>query len=274
VLSARHWTFSNNGSYALTSNEGTAVLTNTIVATHSSGGFSGAGITADTTLFHQSDIPCTNGAVCNNNLNGDPGFVGATSGDYHLTAGSAAIDVGIDTGLRQDLDGHHRPYGFGPDLGADELIAATVSPGSETRLVYTDTLGSPTTLAFPGSAVTESVTIVYTPADTADAAPGQIFAGHAFEMDAFQGGALLPSFTFSSPVTISIHYTDLEIAGLAENTLTLMFWNGSEWQDASCGLYDRRPNEDWLALPVCHLSQFALFGEYQLYLPFISRMSP
>jgi hypothetical protein len=55
-----------------------------------------------------------------------------------------------------------------------------------------------------------------------------------------------------------------------ENTLVLWYWNGSSWEDAACGLYDRHPEENWLAVPICHLSLFALSEEKPtIYLPVI-----
>ena len=47
----------------------------------------------------------------------------------------------------------------------------------------------------------------------------------------------------------------------------------SAWEDAACGAYDRHPDKNWLAVPICHLSQFALFGErdYLIYLPLVLR---
>lgn len=44
--------------------------------------------------------------------------------DYHLLPGSPAIDAGVDVGLRDDIDGHTRPMGKAPDIGADEFEAA------------------------------------------------------------------------------------------------------------------------------------------------------
>jgi hypothetical protein len=32
-------------------------------------------------------------------------------------------------------------------------------------------------------------------------------------------------------------------------------------EDVACGAYDRYPEENWLVVPICHLSRFALFGE-------------
>ncbi|MBN1484349.1 MAG: hypothetical protein JXA37_06465 [Chloroflexia bacterium] len=58
------------------------------------------------------------------NLRGRPAFVDPEAGDYHLAAGSRAIDAGLPLGVDEDLDGQPRPIGAGPDLGADEFPAA------------------------------------------------------------------------------------------------------------------------------------------------------
>ena len=124
-LTARHWTLVSNGSYALTTNGGSAVLTNTIVALHGLGGFAGSNISADHTLFFNSSTPCSSGASCTNNLSGDPEFLNPAAEDYHIGSGSAAIDVGVDASVTTDIDGDPRPQGAGYDVGADEYPAST-----------------------------------------------------------------------------------------------------------------------------------------------------
>jgi hypothetical protein len=54
------------------------------------------------------------------NVNADPLFVGATGFDFHLRAGSPAIDAGLQTGVTRDLDGNRRQGA--PDLGAYEVV--------------------------------------------------------------------------------------------------------------------------------------------------------
>ncbi len=80
------------------------------------------------------------------------------------------------------------------------------------------------------------------------------------------------------PATITLHYTETDVIGLDEVSLALERWNAvtSAWEDAACGPYDRHPDENWLAVPVCHLSRFALFGEpeHSVYLPLVPQNAP
>jgi parallel beta-helix repeat protein len=49
----------------------------------------------------------------------EPVFVDPDAGDYHILPDSAAIDAGVEAGVRVDVDHEPRPY-EAPDLGADE----------------------------------------------------------------------------------------------------------------------------------------------------------
>ncbi len=54
-------------------------------------------------------------------LSADPLLVNTTAEDYHLLAGSPAIDAGSSLySAPSDYDGHPRPLGSGPDIGAFE----------------------------------------------------------------------------------------------------------------------------------------------------------
>ncbi len=92
-------------------------------------------------------------------VEGDPRFAGAAGYDFHLRAGSPAIDRGVPTTVStRDYDGVARPQGTAPDLGAFEytvpppLLFYTVSP---CRLVDTRQpgLGGPAPLAAGDDAV-------------------------------------------------------------------------------------------------------------------------
>ncbi len=53
-----------------------------------------------------------------NNIQANPMFVDAANGDYHLQAGSPAIDAGVDVGLTEDYEGN--PIVGLPDIGPYE----------------------------------------------------------------------------------------------------------------------------------------------------------
>ncbi len=68
------------------------------------------------------------------NIDVDPLFVDPASGDFHLQAGSQAIDAGTDEEAPPtDLDGYTRPCGDGYDLGAYEFGNCGSLPGSFRR---------------------------------------------------------------------------------------------------------------------------------------------
>jgi predicted outer membrane repeat protein len=60
------------------------------------------------------------------NVIGDPKFVNAASGNYHLQFGSAAIGRAINVGVNIDLDGNSRPGITGFDIGAYQYQYAGV----------------------------------------------------------------------------------------------------------------------------------------------------
>ena len=124
--------------------------------------------------------------------------------------------------------------------------------------------------------MTDTTTLVFTPVATTAIPSGFQFAGHAFGLDAYRDGVLLPGFAFSGSVTITLHYSDADVAGLDEYSLLLEYWNeaSGQWEDAACGAYDRHPGQNWLAVPICHLSQFALLGKRatpRVYLPLVAK---
>jgi hypothetical protein len=99
-------------------------LENTIFVSHSVGiSVTGSStVTVNGILWYNTPITVSHSpsavVTVQNQHTGDPNF--APDG-YHLTAGSAAIDKGIDAGITSDIDGEPRPARAGYDLGADEL---------------------------------------------------------------------------------------------------------------------------------------------------------
>jgi hypothetical protein len=102
----------------------TVTLTNTILTNQSVGlGVTGGSmVTINSILWHSDPITVSQSVtatvVVQNQHIGNPAF---TPDGYHLMAGSAAIDKGVDAGITVDIDGELRPAGAGYDLGADEF---------------------------------------------------------------------------------------------------------------------------------------------------------
>ncbi|MBN1221175.1 MAG: right-handed parallel beta-helix repeat-containing protein [Anaerolineae bacterium] len=118
-------------------NSATITVTNTILVSHTVGISVASGCTAtlEATLWgtdtwaNQVDWGGAGNIVTGSvNVWAEPGFTDPGNGDYHLLEMSAARDVGIDAGVRTDIDGQPRPFGSGYDLGADEYVVASFGP--------------------------------------------------------------------------------------------------------------------------------------------------
>jgi len=70
------------------------------------------------------------------------------------------------------------------------------------------------------------------------------FAGTGFTLEAVQNGTLQDDFVFLVPVTVEMHYTEAEILGVDESSLTLDYWDGAAWVDAACGPYESYLDEN------------------------------
>jgi len=109
-------------------NYATVALSNTIIVSQSAGisVTTGNTLTLNGVLWFGTPITISQAATTTvtvqNQYEGDPVF--AADG-YHLTAGSAAIDRGVDAGVATDIDGNARPTGPAPDLGAVEYVPPT-----------------------------------------------------------------------------------------------------------------------------------------------------
>jgi hypothetical protein len=110
----------------------TVSLINTIMVSHTVGITVAAGSTAtmEATLWGSREWAngtdwSGGGTILTGTVNvwGDPAFADPAAGDYHIGAGSAAIDAGVDAGVLMDMDGEFRPMGDGYDIGADEYTA-------------------------------------------------------------------------------------------------------------------------------------------------------
>jgi fibronectin-binding autotransporter adhesin len=121
-----HVTDSGFGHYS------TVALTNTILVSHNVGisVTGGNTVTVNSVLWHSTPVTISQATTATvavqNQHQGAPLFA---SDGYHLLAGSAAIDKGVDAGVMTDIDGDSRDSA--PDLGADEFVSA---PGGKLYL--------------------------------------------------------------------------------------------------------------------------------------------
>ena len=81
---------------------------------------------------------------------GDPMFVSLASNNFHLQAGSPAIDSGATVQLATDYDGGARPQGSAYDIGAYEYpeqgsVEGTLSASPASLAIETDTVGQTAT---------------------------------------------------------------------------------------------------------------------------------
>ena len=156
---------------------------------------------------------------------------------------------------------------------AEKGIQTSLTPSEEASLTYTDTDQNTTTVEVPTNAVTEEMDLVYQPiADVGETSNSFNFAGCAFELDVYVDENKQDDFSFEEEIYITLEYTDENIAGLDEDNLKLMYWGGNNWQDAACGPVERNIDENWIKVPVCHLTEFGLFDRsFVVYIPLVLR---
>ncbi len=140
-------------------------------------------------------------------------------------------------------------------------------PTAGTTQTYVATNGDPITFVVPSGTFNQSITLAYTKLDEPDLG-GFHFGGVAFNLIAYGADNKVITSLYR-PITVQFSYTDEDIAGIDESSLLLKYWNGTGWVDASCGAYTRFPTLNYISVPICHLSKFALTGSGQYFLPSI-----
>lgn len=151
VVVRNNTVYGNAGSYGqgiilFQTGSGPISLINNLVSGNSQAGISiesAPGTTVSNNLSSNNAggnfVDVSGQATLSNNLFGssfNPKFVNPGAQDFHLQAGSAAIDVGVTIGaLTTDKDGTTRPQGSKFDIGAYECRTSTLSPPAHFRLV-------------------------------------------------------------------------------------------------------------------------------------------
>ncbi|MCE5257925.1 MAG: hypothetical protein LLG44_02570, partial [Chloroflexi bacterium] len=160
-----------------------------------------------------------------------------------------------------------------PDWESTQVV--TVAPVAQDaaasfNLAYPG--GGEISVQVPTNSITMDVNMVLSPMPLPMTPMGMTYAGQSFSLGAYRDSNLIAGLAFSSPATLTIIYTDAQIDGLSESTLALYVRDGDNWINATdtcspASSYQRDPDNNTLSVPVCHLSEFALFWTEQLEIP-------
>ena len=148
-----------------------------------------------------------------------------------------------------------------------------IAPTAEST-VNTDLNSLQTTLTFPPGAVAQPVVVVVAPVATPPATGGFQVLGQVFAINATTDAGS-PVTHFAQPFTLVVTYTDAEVQGIDEQTLTLHYWHEGQ--------------QSWIAIPTTvdaahnrltaildHLTTFAVLqgqvsNPAQIFLPLVRR---
>jgi parallel beta-helix repeat protein len=163
---------------------------------------------------------------------------------------------------------------------------ACVEPGmAQTIQIPID--GLTTTVAIPTGAVTATTAFTYV-GFTDLSGLGNLtglhqdleFAGRGFNLAAYQWGQLQLGLMFQHPVTMTLRYSDADVAGLDESTLALYWLDNDTWRASGVSVTARLTATNELVVTTEHVSTFALFGQApvasdsRVYLPLVLREWP
>lgn len=172
--------------------------------------------------------------------------------------------------------------GFGAPVSDSQVIQivagnqSVIDPSAGGTLTFSGAGQGNTQILVPAGAITATTTLLLQPLSPASSLTGYSFAGAGFALSASQDGTTFGAMTFAAPVTITLTYTDEQLGGQSEGTLRLVVRSGSNWVDAATtctpqSTYLREPSLNRVSVAICHLSEYAWFGQQQVFLPFLRR---
>jgi hypothetical protein len=202
--------------------------------------------------------------------------------DQNITYTPTQYYVGEDTFTYTLVDGKG---GTSEGLVTIQVKPAqtSITTGTGGTLNYTSSQGTMIEVSVPGNAVNDGQNVVlkYVAQPSSSSIPSDFtFAGTSFTLEAYVDGVRQPHYQFNRPMTLTVHYTDADFAGLLESSLIVNYWDEELqlWRDVAttctpvtCA-YEYHPDENWLRVSFQHLTEFALFGRTgtKMYLPLIS----
>jgi hypothetical protein len=173
---------------------------------------------------------------------------------------------------------------FSPTISLTMPLAlGEITPETGGELTFDPAGGGTVTIQVPSGAVDETIILQATSNPAITVPPGSALVGVSFNLTAILDGLPLDSYDFLAPVTIRIDYTDEQVASLDEDSLRLYFWDDATetWLDAAetcdpISTYTRNPDDNWFSVDICHLTQFAVFGEieaedYSVFMPTLNK---
>ena len=137
-----------------------------------------ANLTVDHNLFWGNDDDGIRGV---NPVDGDPLLADPAGWDYHIQAGSPAVDAGAAVPwLTTDMDGDLRPIGLGYDIAADEFYYCTALTGVDITGPVTGTAGTACVFTATVAPPTANLPITYTWSQQPDSAQFNAVVTHTW----------------------------------------------------------------------------------------------
>lgn len=264
-------------SYAITTMEG---MTRDNVITNNTAFNQGGGVMF-TFINNSANLTFTHNSVYGNSANGVVNDVGTTDNSDREDINGIQNWWGttnlatIESHLFHAVDDANRALVLiQPILTTSPSSQQTISTGGGTF----NSGDGVVNLIVPANVTTESITLHYGRLYTPTAAlPNNFHYALGFNLYAVKVDGTAVT-RFAQPLTLTIKYpSDAELSnmGIDENDLTLVYWDGAQWQSAypcaGCGI-DTAQN--WITVRLEHFTEFALVAEvpqYPLFLPMIVR---
>ncbi len=160
-----------------------------------------------------------------------------------------------------------------PDWYLTQAIQTTVPCASGGEIISRD---GRVKVEIPAEACEGEMSIMLAPLSTPGHAYWPMYWAHnSFELNAWNEQGEVKQ--FQKPLTFTLYYSDGGIGPLPEDQLAVKMLDEDYmvWHDAvnTCpnGVYTRNFDENWVRLPVCHLTEFGLFNipemPFRLYIP-------
>ncbi len=160
-----------------------------------------------------------------------------------------------------------------PDWYLTQAVQVTTSCDSDSEIISRN---GRVMVSVPNGACDGEIDILLAPIKKPSHAFGAMFwARNSFELNAWNEHGEVTQ--FQKPLTFTLYYSDGGIGPLPEDQLVVEMFDEDYmvWHNAvnTCpnGVYTRNFDENWVRLPVCHLTEFGLFNmpemPYRLYIP-------